>query len=85
MSSQLLKRAVLVRMTLEDGKTFIRLDDAEGNGMDASLWKRVEFVTRKELDPGQLEEMEFDDKELAAFGYYILARLGAFRAMGEAP
>jgi hypothetical protein len=85
MNSNKLKRGVLVRLTVQETGMFLNLDDLEELQTQSKAWQQREPVTLKEIDEQKFNRMEFDEKELADFGYYILARLHAFRAMGEAP
>lgn len=79
------KRGVLVRVIRKDGALAIRLDDAVQVEVGSDLWKRDVFVTEGALDEERFEDMKFDDKELADFGYYVLARLYAYKQVGEGP
>lgn len=61
------------------------MDDLEEFPGQPRSWQQREPITLKEIDEKRFDRMEFDEKDLADFGYYILARLHAFRSMGEAP
>ena len=63
----------------------ISLDDVEQRVGDRRVWQQREHFTHKILEKKTFDPMAFDDKELADFGYYILARLSAFQELGEAP
>ncbi|MEG2579018.1 MAG: hypothetical protein RSA54_14935 [Glutamicibacter sp.] len=80
-----LKRGVLVRLTHEHGRMFIRLDDLQEGQSQPAAWHQREIVTQKEVDPAQFDRLAFDAQELADLGYYILSRLSAFKTLGEAP
>ncbi|MBB1060045.1 hypothetical protein [Marilutibacter spongiae] len=84
MNSKKSKRGVLVRLTAQEKGLFLNLDDLEELQSQSKTWQQREPFTVKEIDEQKFERMEFDEKELADFGYYILARLHAFRSMGEA-
>jgi hypothetical protein len=75
------KHALLVTLRPEGEGFVISLDDAEV-GPDNTL-TRSNHVTRKEFSKDQLETSTFDEKELADFGYYVIARLNAYRELGE--
>jgi len=79
------KRGVLVRLTHEHGRMFIRLDDLQEGQFQPAAWHQREIVTLKEVDAAQFGRLAFDDQELAGLGYYILSRLYAFKAMNEGP
>lgn len=61
----------------------ITLDDVVRKGDDASRWAMDCFVTSKDYDEKLFDGLNFDEKELADFGYYILSRLYAFKQRGE--
>jgi len=53
------------------------------NGVEAGAgWKHRVFVTHKDYDEMEPRKIEFPEKELADFGYFVLARLLA--ASGKA-
>lgn len=85
MSSNKLKRAVLVRLTVRDNKMFVSLDDVEELHPQSKEWRQREMFTFQEIDEHNFDRMEFEKQDLADFGFYILARLHAFRSMGEGP
>lgn len=85
MNAKPLKRGVLVRLTLQDARLFLNLDDVEELQPPSKTWRQREPFTLKEIDEAKLDRLEFEEKELADFGYYVLARLHAFRSRGEAP
>jgi hypothetical protein len=77
------KRAVIVSLEkVENGVVRISLDDLVQSN-DAALWAKDILYTSKEYDSEVFENLEFDDKELADFGYSIIARLYAFYKGGE--
>ncbi len=77
------RQAVLVSITKEGDEFILRLDDVEHQGGQPMTWLQMEHFTSK-LIPGRFfEELEFDEKDLADFGYSILARLHAFKSCGE--
>ncbi len=78
------RRGVLVcAAQTDDGSMRITLDDIARKSDDGSHWDLDCFVTSKDHDETRFDELDFDDKELAAFGYYILARLLAFKRRDE--
>ncbi len=85
MSSNRSKRGVLVRLTAPESGLSLNVDDLEELQERPRTWRQCESVTSKAVDEGKFDRMEFDEKELADFGYYVLARLHAFKTMGEAP
>jgi len=78
------KRGLLVcAAKSENGLMRITLDDVKRESDDGSHWNVDCFVTSKEYDERQFDKLDFDEKELADFGYYILARLHAFKETGD--
>ncbi|MCB1591828.1 MAG: hypothetical protein KDI90_05190 [Alphaproteobacteria bacterium] len=77
------KRAVLISIVNENGKFRIKLDDVAYQEGSPPTWTQKEHYTSKLLPEGAFEELNFEEKELADFGYSILARLAAFRKCGE--
>lgn len=77
------RRAVLVSIAQKNDEYQLRLDDVENWGSSPELWKQMDHITSKLIPEKAFEELQFDEKELASFGYYILARLHAFKGCGE--
>lgn len=78
------KRAVIVSLEqTRDGKFKLNLDDLIQSNTDVNKWSKDVHITFKEYEHETFEELEFDEKELADFGYYIIARLHAFFKQGE--
>lgn len=78
------RRAVLVSITKEDGGLRLCLDDAKQKShTDHGVWIQREHYTSKIISEDVFDSLSFDDKELADFGYAILARLHAFKSRGE--
>lgn len=77
------KRAVLVSFAVKDGVTHLSLDDAQCVDGDGKSWQRDVHYTSKPLTVEELQSLQFDEKELADFGYHILARLYAFSKRNE--
>ena len=78
------KRGLLICALKSDkGVIRITLDDVVRNDDDDTHWNKDCFVTSKDYDEGLFDKLEFDEKELADFGYYILSRLHAFKKRGE--
>ncbi len=71
------RRAVLVSLDQSEGTVRLRLDDVVADG-SAGRWRQDVHVTHKSYERKVIENIELSDKELAEFGYYILARLNAF-------
>lgn len=76
------KRAVLVSLETESGGLRIMLDDVMCE-LPAGTWVQKEHFTNKLVPEDAFERMAFDEKELADFGYTILARLSAFVKRNE--
>ena len=84
MKSKRPKRGVLVcAAKSDDGLMRITLDDVARKSDDALCWDMDCFVTSKDYDEKRFDELNFDEKELADFGYYILSRLYAFKQRGD--
>lgn len=83
MTSSRIKRAVLVSITYENGEVRLRLDDVESQENILATWRQREHYTSKLLHEIDFENLKFDEKDLADFGYSILARLHAFKTCGE--
>ena len=67
----------------ENGMVSLTLDDIVKQEKESDSWSQDCFVTLKEYPEELFDEMSFDEKELADFGYYILSRLFAFKQRGE--
>lgn len=52
------------------------LDDVEGDAKDGE-WRKRTLFTWKDIPKTKFDELSFDDKELAQFGFAVLARLKA--------
>ena len=83
MSDEKAKRAVLVSLVKHQGVLRLSLDDAESQSGTPATWKQCEHYTSKPITEAELADLKFDEKELADFGYHILARLYAFKKRGE--
>lgn len=78
------KRGVLVCIdTVDDGNLRITLDDIKRETDDGSKWSLDVFITSKDYNENIFKDLKFDEKELADFGYYIIARLHAFYERNE--
>jgi hypothetical protein len=84
MSNMKTKRAVLVSLVKHKGELRLSLDDAEFQGGSPAAWKQSDHYTSNPITDAELDELKLDEKELADFGYHILARLYAFKKRGEA-
>ena len=67
----------------DDGSMRITLDDVTRKSDAASYWDMDCFVTSKDYDEKRFDNLDFDEKDLANFGYYILSRLYAFKKRGD--
>lgn len=81
--SQKQRRAVLVSISEEGGKTLLRLDDVKQDSAGSKTWEQDVHYTHKFIALDKLEKLEFEDKELADFGHAIIARLYAFMKRNE--
>jgi len=73
------QRGVLVRTTeTKDGRIRISLDDLVNSDDKGAIWKYDVHVTAKDFKASEFESLELPEKELADFGYYVLARLRAY-------
>jgi hypothetical protein len=78
------KRGLLISAQLSDsGVISIIMDDIIKNDTNASSWNVDCFVTSQEYDEQKFDDLDFNEKELADFGYYILSRLYAFKQRNE--
>lgn len=78
------KRAVIVGLEkATEGKLKLTLDDLVQSNDEPSKWIKDVLITFKEYDIKTFEELDFSDKELADFGYSIIARLYAFYKQDE--
>lgn len=77
------RRGILVTLNRQDGGLRIDLDDVANDQSSPRNWLQKEHVTNKCFPVDAFESMEFDEKELANLGYYVLARLSAFLARNE--
>jgi hypothetical protein len=70
--------------SLSDGKLRIVLDDVDNtNSPNKGPWRHRVLVTWKDYDLEELKALEsLPEKELAAFGHYVLARLVAIHETG---
>ncbi len=77
------KRGVLVSVQCADDNTVrITLDDLVKEEKP-NTWTFDSLVTFKDYKKKNFEDLTFTDKELADFGYYIIARLCAYYKRGE--
>jgi hypothetical protein len=78
------KRAVIVGLEkVEGGKLKVTMDDLVQSIEEPSTCIKDVLITFKDYDARAFESMEFSDKELANFGYSIIARLYASYKQGE--
>ncbi len=75
------RRALLVSVQKEGKDLRICLDDVVSMGSET--WTEDVHVTSKIVAGDAFDKMTFENKELADFGYYILARISAFVKRGE--
>ena len=76
------RRGILITAETADGKLRISIDDVATEDRGRT-WTVADHVTEKELPPDSLDSMTLDEKELADFAYFVLARLSAFAARNE--
>lgn len=77
------KRGVLVSVQhIDEGTVRIVLDDLVKDDKPKS-WIFDGLVTHKDYDKKTFEDLAFKEKELADFGYYIIARLYAYHKRNE--
>jgi hypothetical protein len=69
-------------MSIEDQILKLTLDDIVNSG-DGKTWRLDDFITMKEYDKSNLDNLDFSEKELSDFGYYIISRLYAFYKRNE--
>lgn len=73
------KKGVLVTIGRnKKGEMSLVLDDII-QGDNSKQWERDCFYTMKDLERGQLDEMEFSEEMLSGLGTFVLARLNAFK------
>jgi hypothetical protein len=78
------KRGLLISAQISDSRVIsITMDDIVRNDKDLSSWNVDCFVTSQEYDEHKFDDLDFNEKELADFGYYILSRLYAFKQRNE--
>jgi len=77
------RRAVLVSVEKAGEQLRIRLDDVVCDVGSPGNWVQKDHVTNKLVAGNAFKDMAFDEKELADFGHYVLARLSAFIARNE--
>ena len=73
-----IRRGLLVSVAKEGSQLWISLDDVVNSADFERTWTQKEHVTSKTIDEQLFQGMQFDEKELANFAYYIMARLKAF-------
>ena len=83
MSSPKTRRALVVSLVKHKGEMRLSLDDVELQGGATTIWKQSDHFTSKPIGEAEFDDLKFDEKELADFGYHILARLHAFKKRGE--
>jgi len=65
---------------LPNGKLRLVLDDVANESETASgRWKHHVLFTWKDFEAQEIDELKLSEKELASFGFNILARLVALR------
>ncbi|WP_131721586.1 hypothetical protein [Xanthomonas sp. NCPPB 1128] len=77
------RRALLISIIDNNGSLRVDLDDVVNNGGPDEVWKKKEHVTNKDISADDFDGLSFDEKELADFGYFVMARLYAYRSRGE--
>ena len=67
-------------LDIGDGTTRVILDDVSNSSESVQgVWKHEVLFTYKDLDSLDFSELQLNEKDLAAFGYSILARLTALQ------
>lgn len=61
-----------------NGKSDLSIDDIKQSEFSSQKWDLDVFFTSKQYDKDTLKNLDFSEKELADFGYTIIARLYAF-------
>ncbi|HOI95805.1 MAG TPA: hypothetical protein PK250_13960 [Syntrophobacter fumaroxidans] len=78
------KRAVMIGLERSaNSKLKITMDDLIQISDKPSKWIKDVIITFKEYDDSIFEGLDFTEKDLADFGYSIIARLYAFYKQGE--
>ena len=78
------KRGLLVCINKAgEGKLELTLDDLLKESCDATKWSFDGIVSSKEYSEDSFKNLDFDEKELADFGYYIMSRLFAYYKKGD--
>lgn len=77
------RRAVLVELEKRNGVLQVRLHDVIQQDEKGMYWVKSGLITEKDYESRIFEEMAFEEKELADFGHYIMARLMAFWKRGK--
>jgi hypothetical protein len=80
MMTKKMQRAVILYLEQVEGGFSIVMDDV---CQDRSGLRRDVHVTKKQFTDLTWDELSFSESELAEFGYYIIARLNAFRVRDE--
>ena len=61
---------------LPNGMLRVTVDDVEISDANAMKeWKHKNFATHKDYEEMDLRKIDFPEKEMADFGYFVLARL----------
>jgi hypothetical protein len=76
------KRGLLVSLDRVSAGFRISLDDVV-ESHPSGHWEIAEHVTRKDVSEDTIDSLAFSEEELASLGHYVLARLHAFKSMGE--
>ena len=77
------RRALLVSITNADGVLRVDLDDVVCGDGSGHAWEKNVHVTNKSISIENFERLSFEEKDLADFGYFIMARLHAYRSRDE--
>ena len=65
-------------LEIENNKYRLVLDDVSNSSASTDgVWQHETVVTWKEYENLDLENIDFSEKELSDFGYYVLTRLAA--------
>jgi len=73
----------LISATIVGDQIRISVDDVVEELDRSGSWVQREHVTNKAVSGQKLKELTFDERELADFAHFVLARLSAFGERGE--
>ncbi len=77
------RRGLLVSAAVVGGTVRVTIDDVISKHDEPNIWTPADHVTSKEISRDSLSTMTFDEKEMADFAFFLLARLSAFADRNE--